>query len=1087
MQPLVDQLLSDATTARVLEALRSDRRADVGGVWGGFASLLASAVSRSLDRRLLVVTAGPDEAAQRAEELRLFFPKDAGEPVDELPATDRFATEDRNESLERLAVLDAWRRPGGPRVLVAPILSLLQAVPVSERDGDRRSLTRGGTLDRDALAQQLTQAGFEPVEAVVAPWQFSVRGDILDVFAPPERQPVRIELFDDEIESLRLFDPLTQVSSEERTSIELVVWRPDAKVAPAASASPLTALGTDVGLVEIEPEHIRAEIDRLRSHAPPEASLLAAWDARRETTAFAARLSALPIPKPGAIHFRVLSTGELRGTRDELPGTIRRLAEQAPRMTIFCPTRGDRRHLHHLLKEKGLLTPSVELARGTLTEGFRWPDVATVVNYGELLPKAQTRPIRRRSQKQFEGEAIDHFLDLAPGDTVVHLSHGIARFHGMKRLPRQSGNGEEEFLILEFADDVKVYVPVSKIDLVQRYIGSKGATPRLSKVGGKLWSQRKKAAESAVEDLASELLEVQAMREKQPGISCPPDDEQQREFELAFPYEPTPDQKRAIEDIKRDLESSRPMDRLLCGDVGHGKTEVALRAAFKIIMSGRQVAVLVPTTVLAQQHWRTFTERLSDYPVTIEVLSRFRTKGEQKKVLDHLASGGVDVVIGTHRLVQRDVSFQNLGLVIIDEEQRFGVAAKERLKRLRATVDVLTMTATPIPRTLHMSLLGLRDISTLEQAPFGRHAVRTRISHFDEETIKESLYRELERDGQVFFVHNRVLSIERMKQTLEGLVPEARIAVAHGQMEEGQLERVMIEFLEGRVDVLVSTTIIESGLDIPRANTLIVDRADRFGLAELHQLRGRVGRADRQAYATFFIPADTRPSEVAAKRLKAIEELDYLGAGFALAMKDLEIRGAGNLLGAQQHGHIAAVGYDLYCRLLSGAVRRMRNERVDEVREVDLEVGIDAYLPEDWVTDLRSRLRLYRRLNRCRKDSDFEKMRLEMRDRFGPLPETVGRLLELMRLKAACLSGGVSRVSYPGEDRLILQLVDQGKQARWIDPNRREQRRITPDRLELVLPANARDSVSATRFLTTYLSASSPKPESRPRRTRTQR
>ncbi len=1069
MHRLVDQLLQDATTRRVRTALDEQGTAEVGGAWGGFASLLIAALSQARDQRLLVVTSGPDEATTRAEELRFFLgSRETGAWVDELPAADRFASDARDESLERVAVLEGWRRPEGPRLLVAPILALLQPLPAPREERQKRHLAPGERLDRDQLAGALLEAGFERVEAVVAPWQVSVRGDIVDVFAPPERSPIRIELFDDEIESLRLFDPVTQVSHTERSAVDIVLWRPDEDASDTATTSPLEAFGTETGLVLIEPERIAEEIIKLESHSPPAEPLRDAWR-RRRGQPMCVSVSALPVSRPNVIHYRVLSTGELRGSREELPATVQRLRDQSSPLTILCPTRGDRRHLHHLLKSEGILTPDLRLERGSLGAGFRWPDRATVVNYGELLPKAQPLPTRRRSSRQFEGEAIDHFLDLSPGDIVVHLSNGLAKFHGLKRLPRQGQSGEEEFLILEFADDVKVYVPISKIELVQRYVGSKGTAPRLSKVGGKLWAQRKKAAEAAVEDLASELLEVQALRERQHGEACPPDDALQIEFEQAFPFEPTPDQQRAIADIKHDLEADRPMDRLLCGDVGHGKTEVALRAAYKVIASGRQVAVLVPTTVLAQQHFRTFTERLSDYPVTVDVLSRFRTKAEQRQVLEHLASGGVDLVIGTHRLVQRDVQFAQLGLVVIDEEQRFGVAAKERLKRLRATVDVLTMTATPIPRTLHMSLLGLRDISTLEQAPFGRHAVRTRISHFDEQTIRESIYRELERDGQVFFVHNRVLSIEKMRQALEQLVPEARFGVAHGQMDEGELEQVMIEFLEGRLDVLVSTTIIESGLDIPRANTLIVDRADRFGLADLHQLRGRVGRANRQAYATFLIPPNTRPSEVAAKRLKAIEELDYLGAGFALAMKDLEIRGAGNLLGPQQHGHIAAVGYDLYCRLLAQAVRRKKHERIELVREVDLEIGIDAHIPEDWVRDLRSRLRLYRRLNRCRTDEDFEKIREEMRDRFGPPPEAVGRLLELLRLKAACLARGIVRISYPGEDRLIIKLLDGGKESAWIDPARREQRRITAERLELVLPADRRSPVEATRWLTAYL------------------
>ncbi|MGH7173348.1 MAG: transcription-repair coupling factor, partial [Gemmataceae bacterium] len=564
---------------------------------------------------------------------------------------------------------------------------------------------------------------------------------------------------------------------------------------------------------------------------------------------------------------------------------------------------------------------------------------------------------------------------------------------------RGSARHAEEHLILEFAGGVRVYVPASKIDLVQKYVGGAKTEPELSKFGGTSWQNRKARVQAAVMDLASDMIGLQALREAEPGTAFPCDSEWQAEFEASFPYRETPDQLTSMAEIKSDLHRPRPMDRLICGDVGYGKTELAIRAAFKAIDNGRQVAVLVPTTVLAEQHYRTFSQRLAEYPFTVECLSRFRSSGEQKRIVERLKKGGIDIVIGTHRLVSADVQFKDLGLVIIDEEQRFGVEHKERLKHLRQKVDVLTLTATPIPRTLHLSLLGIRDISNLETPPPDRLAIETRIVRFDRQLIRHAVLRELNRDGQIYFVHNRVQNIHEIAGRLEQIVPEARIAIVHGQMAADELEQEMLRFVRREADILVATTIIESGLDIPNANTIFINQADNYGLADLHQLRGRVGRYKHRAYAYLLLDSERQVTPNAARRLKAIEEFTELGAGFKIALRDLEIRGAGNILGTQQSGHIAAVGYEMYCQLLENAVRTLKKQPLRTPLEIHVDLPWTAYLPRDYVQGQRLRIEVYRRLARVRRLDRLNDFRQEMRDRFGPMPEPAEWLLRLTELR----------------------------------------------------------------------------------------
>jgi transcription-repair coupling factor (superfamily II helicase) len=630
---------------------------------------------------------------------------------------------------------------------------------------------------------------------------------------------------------------------------------------------------------------------------------------------------------------------------------------------------------------------------------------------------------RHRLRKRSTVRTVDNFLELEPGAYVVHVNHGIGRFQGLQT--KKGVNGKtEEYLALEYADKTTVHVPVGQMDLVQKYVGGFKGHPPLSKLGSKAWQKAKERVVEAVSDLAQEMLEVQAKREAMGGIAFPPDNDWQKQMEEAFIYQETEDQLLTIRDIKLDMMKPRAMDRLVCGDVGYGKTEIAIRAAFKAVAAGYQVAVLVPTTILAEQHYRTFKERLADFPFTIDFLNRFRTNSEQAITIAKAIDGKIDILIGTHRILSEDVQFSNLGLVIVDEEQRFGVMHKERLKKMRATVDVLTLTATPIPRTLHMSLIGLRDISTLTTPPLDRRSIQTEIRKFDLSLVRQGILRELNRDGQVFFVHNYVHNIESLAEQLRQAVPEARFIVGHGQMKERELERVMMKFLNREADVLVSTTIIESGVDIPSANTMFINNADRFGLAELHQLRGRVGRYKYRAYAYLLVP-DKRPiTPIAERRLLAVEEYSELGAGFRIAMRDLEIRGAGNILGPEQSGHIAAVGYELYCDLLAGAVQRLKNQEPQAIRKSNVDLALSGFIPARYIGSERQRLEIYRRLAQSQAVSEIDQLEKDIRDIFGnKMPQEVGLMLDLARIRLMAGRWGIKSIARR-DDEIVFMLTD---------------------------------------------------------------
>jgi transcription-repair coupling factor (superfamily II helicase) len=786
-------------------------------------------------------------------------------------------------------------------------------------------------------------------------------------------------------------------------------------------------LPADAWIVLVEAEDLQEQGRHYLERVTETAGLFSTAGVFQQLVRFpSVKVSALPSPSvEAACHLRVESverfSGDVARVRDELDAIA-----VHDRVLVACHNEGECKRLGEVLAAGQLMQSGLlRLVTGRVRAGFRLlpssplaPEVGArgeegvlVLGGQELFHREEVRQVLPR--RRLESRAIDSFLDLNEGDLVVHVSHGIARYRGMQILEKHGGNGRagtasglhhaEEHLVLEFRDEVRVYVPASKIDLVQKYVGGSNTDPELSKFGGTSWLNRKAKVQEAVLDLASDMIQLQALREAEPGFALPPDSEWQAEFEASFPYQETPDQLTTLSEIKGDMQRARPMDRLVCGDVGYGKTELAVRAAFKAIDNGRQVAVLVPTTVLAEQHFRTFSQRLAEYPFVVECLSRFRSHGEQKRIVERLAKGGIDVIIGTHRLVSADVRFKDLGLVIIDEEQRFGVEHKERLKRLRQKVDVLTMTATPIPRTLHLSLLGIRDISNLETPPPDRLAIETRIVRFDPQLIRHAVLRELNRDGQVYFVHNRVQNIHDIADRLRQIVPEARVAVVHGQMPEGELEQAMLRFVRREADILVATTIIESGLDIPNANTMFINQADHHGLADLHQLRGRVGRYKHRAYAYLLLDGERQITPVAARRLKAIEEFTELGAGFKIALRDLEIRGAGNILGTQQSGHIAAVGYEMYCQLLENAVRTLKRQPLRTPLEVTVDLPWAAYLPRDYVPGQRLRIEVYRRLARVRRLERVDDFRQELRDRFGPLPEPADWLLRLaeLRLRAA--------------------------------------------------------------------------------------
>ncbi|MCK6457632.1 MAG: transcription-repair coupling factor [Phycisphaerae bacterium] len=1037
---VIEAIARDPVVGRIADAL-ADARGPVGvsGLWGSCAPILAGAVARAAGRPLLYVTAHLEDADHAQDDIETCY----GQTPELLAAWEALPGEGTGSGeigAARSRLCGRLASGESVRTIVTPIQALMQAVPTpAALSAHALELRIGQSIPPRQVAEWLVARGMNRLDQVEEPGDFALRGGILDVFHTADVDPVRIEFFGDQIESIREFEPGSQRSTRALDRIRLSL-APPPSLQHGETTSFFNFLPRDTIVALREPAEVqelgRTILARLGTPLgmfPVEAIFRRAADfALVQMSRFAGSVA----PDRGV----VVDASPLPQFEPKAVDAVQQLVTLGQRghATVWCDNQGEVDRLGELIAQVctagGLATPNLEVAIGLVHQGFCWrPSTASrdeespafVLTSGhEVFHRYQHR---RRIRRVVTGRPIDSFLDLQANDYVVHVVHGIGKFVGMKTMVKGDSRKAEEFLTLRFADDAVMHVPVSQIDLVQKYVGSGGAAPPLSKLGGTRWKATTARVAEAVDDLAAELLRVQAQRESQPGVSYPGDTSWQKEFESAFPYAETPDQSSGLAEIKRDMARARPMDRLLCGDVGYGKTELAVRAAFKVVEFGKQVAVLVPTTVLAEQHEQTFRERLADYPFVVESVSRFKSKKQQAEVLARARKGQVDILIGTHRLLSKDVRFADLGLVVIDEEQRFGVEHKERLKQLRSTVDVLTLTATPIPRTLHMSLIGLRDISALATPPLDRRAITTRVTTWDANLVRAAILREMNRDGQVYFVHNRVQTIRQTADRIAAIVPEARLLIGHGQMPPDELEDVMVRFVRHEADVLVCTTIIEAGLDIPNVNTILIDSADRFGLADLHQLRGRVGRYKHRAYCYLLLSPERPLTDTAAKRLKAIEEFSELGAGFRIAMRDLEIRGAGNILGPEQSGHIAAVGYEMYCRLLEQAVRRMKGEAPAPTVDVHLELNVEAYLPKHYIPSDRQRMEAYRRVTSCRTPQEVSQLEADLVDAFGRLPREAATLLTLAEIRVRAAPWGIRTIIRREPD--LIFTIDEVKRV----------------------------------------------------------
>jgi transcription-repair coupling factor (superfamily II helicase) len=963
---------------------------------------------------------------------------------------------------------------GTTRLIVASAAALLPRVSGPERLLSASLDIRSGTeIDPQNLADLLVDAGFTREDPVEEHGSFAVRGGIVDIFPAGDSEPVRLEFVGDMVESLRRFDPATQRSTGATDQLLIVPVRErfDAEDDSIPLFDFLSTRGLHVLVSEEEQvtEQARKVRDQLgssyedaaaRGHvvALPPAQAYVAWEDLEPRLGAAPRLEELGvdeggpegpplrsdpesrIPDSGRVRqVRCQPAMEFRGRVTDWIADVRQARERGDSILFVAESQGRAERTVEILQEYDIIAVAVERAEdaytapvlvavGTLSRGFRLADAALQI-YAEtdVFEEERHAPEKRRNlAKTF----LSDLRDLKVGDLVVHVDHGIGEFVGLKQLGvRGSAEGAHEFLELRYHGDDKLFVPVERLDLIQKYTG--GTRPALDRLGGTTWEKAKTRVKKAMRDMAEELLKLYAQRKAVPGHAFSADMHWQEEFEAAFPYDLTVDQASAIADIKKDMETPSPMDRLLCGDVGYGKTEVAMRAAFKAVMDGKQVAVLAPTTVLAFQHLKTLRDRFAGFPLTIDMVSRFRTKQEIKATLDGVASGKVDIIVGTHRLLSKDVLFKDLGLLVVDEEQRFGVAHKERIKQMRKRVDVLTMTATPIPRTLNMSLVGIRDMSIIETPPKDRLSIQTNVVKFDAPVIERAVRNELARGGQIYFVHNRVESIFSIGNLLQRLVPEARIVIGHGQMGEDELERAMLGFVERQYDVLLATTIVENGLDIPNANTIIINRADRYGLSQLYQLRGRVGRSDRPAYAYLLIPPQESLSPVARKRLAAIKEFSDLGSGFRVAALDLEIRGAGNLLGGEQSGHIDAVGFEMYMKLLEETVRELKGEDIEDDVRATVNLGVDLKIDDAYIPDMNQRLMVYRKVAATRTEKELEATLDEVADRYGPPTDAVLNLAEYGRIRVMADRLGVDTIDREGR-LVVIKFRPQAK----VDPVR---------------------------------------------------
>lgn len=1017
------------------------------GASGTPLSAVFAAAYAAHPRPFVILT--PDRSSLSAwqEDLSNLLPSAA---IVELPEVDMATFTAAAKSVDlmarRMDVLGRLMRQD-PVIVLAQVSAAVQK-GISRRDFERLSLRLqlGDTIDRDEVLRRFVRLGYEAVPEVERMGQFSARGGIVDFFPINQMMPLRMEFFDDEIDSLREFDLVTKRSQR---NVEMVNVLPlagtDAGGKPELFLSYLNGEGV---VLFHEPVRLREAMARLIRENPEAKRQLFTFEellaGASGATVFYAALMLQTIPEAAldaVISLTAQGTPTYQRQFDLLAEDMRTWIEEKRRILLLMGDGEKAASMKEMLAARRLPAMAVPnpddlpkgvamVAEGALERGFVLPEAHLTVLTEKDIFGHQKKKLRPPTSPS--GAKIAHFREIQAGDYVVHVNHGIGKYLGVVTL--DVGGVKRDYLHIQYGGDDKIFVPTDQVQLLQKYIGAEGDAPRLSRMGGAEWNKAKARAKAAAEDIAKDLIHLYAERRQTPGFAYPPDTPWQREFEEAFPYEETLDQRTAVEEIKRDMERPLPMDRLLCGDVGFGKTEVALRAAFKAVMGGRQVAILVPTTVLAQQHYQTLSARFQEFGPSVGVVCRFRTAKEQRETLEKVRDGRLDILIGTHALLnQRRVEFRDLGLLIVDEEQRFGVKQKEKIKKLAVGIDVLTLSATPIPRTLHMSMVGARDMSVIETPPAERFPIQTYVIEANDGIIAEAIRREIKRGGQIYFVYNRIETIDRMCRHLSDLVPEARIQTAHGQMPEALLERVMMDFYEGKYDILLSTSIVENGLDVANANTIIVYNADYFGLSQLYQMRGRVGRSKRLAFAYFVYQKDKVLTETAEKRLQAMKEFAELGAGFKIALRDLEIRGAGNLLGAEQHGHIATVGFEMYCQLLDEAVQTLKDGKPrQETPEPVIDIAVEAYIDGGYLADAMHKIEIYQRVAAIRTEEQIQRLTEDLTDRFGVPTPPVVRLLEVARIKNYARTLGV---------RAIVE------KSATVEVTLGKDHRVTPDRL----------------------------------------
>ena len=1004
---------------------------------------LVYGLGRDVRYRLYVLSSG-EKARKVLEEYRFL-----DENVRYYPAKDMlfYQADIRGKELvaQRMEALQMLLAGEGGTLITTVDAFMDSLLPLKEIESRLLHIGYGETLDFEKLKADVSALGYEREVQVEAPGQFAVRGGILDIWALTEETPVRIEFWGDEVDSIRTFDAESQRSIENLKEITvypadefpeeknrvsfLDYFSPEETVIYLDEPARLLERGAEVEAEVLKARENRENEEESRTREFPEPVFYTTEEMVKKLNRFSlVGLCALetrcrPFLIRGLYSVQARSVNPYNGSFELLTQDLKRLKRGGSRVVLLSGSRTRAKRLAEDLRDYNLSSfysddmerevrpGEILVAYGHVEAGYEYPLIKFVV-ISETDIFGRTR--KKRKRKNYEGQKIQSFSDLKPGDYVVHENHGIGIYRGIEKI--EVDKVTKDYMKISYADGGNLYIPATQMDLIQKYASSDAKKPKLNKLGGQEWKRTRSRVRGAVQEIAKDLVELYAIRQQKEGFIYGPDTVWQKEFEEMFPFEETEDQLRAIEEVKKDMESPKIMDRLICGDVGFGKTEIAIRAAFKAVQENRQVVYLVPTTILAQQHYNTFVQRMKEFPVRVDLLCRFRTPAQQKKTIEDLKKGQVDIVIGTHRVLSQDVGFKDLGLLIIDEEQRFGVQHKEKIKKLRDNVDVMTLTATPIPRTLHMSLIGIRDMSVLEEAPGDRLPIQTYVMEYQDEMVREAIARELSRQGQVYYVYNRVRDIQEMAARIQKLVPEATVAYAHGQMREHRLERIMYDFINGDIDVLVSTTIIETGLDISNVNTMIIHDADKMGLSQLYQLRGRVGRSGRMAYAFLLYRRDKLLKEVAEKRLAAIREFTDLGSGVRIAMRDLEIRGAGNLLGEEQHGHMEAVGYDLYCKMLNEAVKHLKGEAPEELYTTTVDLNINAFIPSSYIPNEYQKLDVYKRIAAIETEEERDDMLEELLDRFGEPPRRVQQLLTIAELKAFAHSAWLVSVEQKGNE-----------------------------------------------------------------------